>query len=180
MAIINRIKPFRDYSEHDVINLFAFDQASGDKGVVVKVSTGWTNEDNLGTAPVGNQYPNTVSNRWTVNARVTTAGSGDSAPLGILLYDVREYDENGELLIFHPRKAAEMQAVLSGQAVPILRRGLILYSGALGQPGVGSGVYIGGNGVLSATGQPNATKIGTFLGTGDSHGYVLTSLNCYV
>ena len=51
-------------------------------------------------------------------------------PLGMLLYDVREDDENGEKLIFNPRKAAENDYVISGQAVPILTRGIVLYSGA--------------------------------------------------
>jgi predicted RecA/RadA family phage recombinase len=43
------------------------------------------------------------------------------------LFDVKEKDENGELLKFNPRKAAEMQAVLAGQAVPIITKGIFLY-----------------------------------------------------
>jgi hypothetical protein len=176
-----RIKPFRDYSEHDVLNLFAFDQASGDRGTVVKLNTAWTNEDNTVFAPVvpGNSYPNTVSNRYAVTARVTTAGTGD-VPVGIMLYDTREYDENGEPLLFRPQKLIEMQAVLSGNIVPILRRGMILISGTQGTPGIGSGIYVGANGIVTTTGNANATLIGRFLGSGDTHGYALASINCYV
>lgn len=180
MALNVRIKPFRDYSEHEVYNLFAFDQASGDKGTVVEVSVGATNEDSLATSPIvpGNQYNNTVSNRWAVAARVTTSNTGSKFPLGIMLYDVREYDENGELLIFHPRKQAEMQAVLSGQAVPVLTNGQVLYSGnRLLFPNFNSGLYIAENGTLTTTGNANAIQVGKCLGPIDSHGYSLCSLN---
>lgn len=179
MPLNVRIKPFRDYDEHDVINLFALDLASGDKGTIVTPLTSWNNEDNSFASPVvpGNSYANTVSNRWSINARVTTAGTGTAFPLGILLYDVREVDENGEALLFRPTKLDEMQAVLSGQAVPIITRGLFLISGTFGTPHAGSGIFVSHNGTFSATGNANAVKVGTFLGDTDSHGYVLCKLN---
>ena len=124
-----RLRPFRDYSEHDVINLFAFGddaQALGttdvvQAGSVVKVKTGWTNgAETEFLGDVGASFNNTVSQRYGVTAEVEyTDGGADEAALGITLYDVREFDENGEALKFNPRKAAELQAVLSGQAVPV-------------------------------------------------------------
>ena len=46
-----RLRPFRDYDEHDVLNLFAFSDAAVDFGVssatpvqagsVVKINNGW-------------------------------------------------------------------------------------------------------------------------------------------
>ena len=50
-----RLKPFRDYSEHDVINLFAFGDRSVSLGTTdvvyagscVKVQTGWSNTNEL-------------------------------------------------------------------------------------------------------------------------------------
>ena len=131
-----RLKPFRDYSEHDVINLFAF----GDKdvtlgtttviyaGSAVKVQTGWSNTNELQMlGDVGAAYANTVSERYGVSADVQyTEGGADEAALGLTLYDVREYDENGEALKFNPRKQDELQSVLSGQAVPIATRGVFL------------------------------------------------------
>jgi hypothetical protein len=47
----------------------------------------------------------------------------------MLLYDVKEYDENGEKLIWHPLKGHEMEVALSGQAVPVLTRGIVLVNG---------------------------------------------------
>ena len=83
-----RLKPFRDYSEHDVINLFSFNDTAiildaNAAGVVhagscVKVKTGWSNDaettdmiDNVGAA-----YNNTVSQRWGVAANVQLTDGG--------------------------------------------------------------------------------------------------------
>ena len=75
-----RLEPFRDYSEHDVLNLFAF----GDVDVIlnastvvyagscVKVKTGWSNSNEPSNmiGDVGASYNNTVSQRWGVTADV--------------------------------------------------------------------------------------------------------------
>ena len=87
-----RLKPFRDYSEHNVINLFAF----GDEAVAlnatttvyagscVKVKTGWSNTNELQMlGDVGAAYANTVSERYGVSADVEyTDGGADEAALG--------------------------------------------------------------------------------------------------
>lgn len=138
------LKPFRDYSEHDVINMFAFDGAPdangviATKGTVVKIANANgvqpVSTSALGTEvveldlPAGSTYNNTVSYRYSAVPKVSKATYTD-VPLGITLYDVRELDENGEKLSFNPRKAAEMNAVVSGQAVPVLTRGILLYEG---------------------------------------------------
>ena len=99
-----RLKPFRDYSEHDVINLFAFGDPAVTLGTtdvvyagsVVKVRSGWQNTDELSfIGNVGAGYNNTVSQRYGVSAEVEyTDGGADEAALGITIYDVREFDEN--------------------------------------------------------------------------------------
>ncbi len=64
-----RLRPFRDYSEHDVVNLFAFgDDAAAlgttdviQAGSVVKVKTGWTNgQETEFLGDVGADFANTV------------------------------------------------------------------------------------------------------------------------
>jgi hypothetical protein len=128
------LKGFRDYSEHDVLNLFSYKGslsavagwAHVPAGTVVEIENGVTL--NEGTVPssedLGFQYGNTVSSRYGVSASVKV-NDNSGAPLGLTLMDVREFDENGEKLIFNPRKAAEINAVVKGQPVPILTRGLI-------------------------------------------------------
>jgi hypothetical protein len=89
-----------------------------------------------------------------------------------------ERDENGEKLLYHPRKAAEMQAVISGQTMPILTKGVVLYKGQLTDVGVAAGVSVynssTGIGELSIDNPNNAeTKVGKTLGARDDQGYVL-------
>jgi len=190
-----RLKPFRDYSEHDVINLFSFDDtaiildanAAGivHAGSCVKVKTGWSNDAETTDmiADVGAAYNNTVSQRWGVAANVQlTDGGNDETVLGITLYDVREYDENGEALKFNPRKADELQSVLSGQAVPVATRGLFLTATgawiAAQSVDINMDVFATGAGQLTTAGvKANDNRIGRTLGAPDSDGSVLVKFD---
>ena len=130
------LRPFRDYDEKDIINLFSYNASSStlestpvNKGTIVTVSTGWNTSQDLGMLEAAGSFSvdNVLSQRWENKAKVVaTTGDGTEA-LGMTLFDVREKDENGELLKFNPRKAAEMQVVLAGQTVPIVTRGLFIY-----------------------------------------------------
>lgn len=188
------LRPYRDYSEHDVVNLFAFDGAQNADGVIATAGTVVKVAGNgfqpvadkslgggtgfLGTIPVDlggtlsiPGLSNVVSNRYVLTAKVEAANSG-SAPLGITLMSTQELDENGEKLVFNPRKAAEKGVVISGQAVPVLTRGIIVYSGTEINNAaiVGAGVFISNlnAGELStvdstANGATPANKVGTLL-----------------
>ena len=183
------LRPFRQYSENDVVNLYAY---SGDstlvtKGLVVKImgdgfapdttSNGYDVNARLGS--VGASYNNVVSQRYGATPKVGAAASGDRA-LGLTLMDIRETDENGEKLIFNPRKAAEMIVVVSGQAVPILTRGLVLINDiddSFGTVDIGDAAYLGSNGRL-ATGYSTAVPVvGRFLSKTDENGYALVKVN---
>ena len=77
------IKPFRDYSEHDVINLFAYEDVSAvrSKGIFVKAATnsGWnTAQDQTLSENAGFGFDGTLSPRWSNPAVVTAADSGDA------------------------------------------------------------------------------------------------------
>ena len=159
------LRPFRDYSEHDVVNLFAYSGQQDANGViatagtVVKVigngfqpivaSTTPGGTGFLGAVPVdlaglvGAGFANTVSDRYALTAKVTAASSGNAA-LGITLLSTQELDENGEKLVFNPRKAAEKNVVVSGQGVPVLTKGIVVYSGTeiSATANVGGGVYL--------------------------------------
>jgi hypothetical protein len=128
----SKLLPFRDYDEHEVINLFKYSGTIPvDQGTIVSVKNGWNqSQETELLGAVGKSYSNTVSDRYGVAASVTATATGDANPLGMLLHSVKEEDENGEKLIYNPRKVAEMEVVLSGQAVPIVSRGVFLYSGS--------------------------------------------------
>lgn len=178
------LRPFRQYDESDVVNLFAYngDSTLVKKGLAVAVvGSGFTNEE--GSSPidfagsVGASYANVVSQRYGVKAKVGLAASGD-AILGLTLMDIRETDENGEKLVFNPRKAAEMGVVVSGQAVPVLTRGVVSYSGA---SNVAAGFYAfvsGSNGELAgAAAVPStATKVGKWLSRNDTKNIALLKI----
>jgi hypothetical protein len=175
-----RILPYRDYSEHDVLNLFSLDvdessdtltewveavNGKWDSGVVVKVNPlkgelpgdlpGGLSEhasdealrNYLGASPTSahigyNAYP---YNGMTVEP----ADAGEVA-VGITLRETLAYDENGEKLLYYKQKLDEAQAVLPGQTVPVLTRGLVLLdsNAVTGNPGVGVQLEVGADGTL--------------------------------
>jgi hypothetical protein len=143
MATINtRLLPLRDYDEHEVLGFFALNQ-TGVAGQFVTVSAFDPDAQNgFSSVAPGATYDNVLSLRHEVKAKVTPAASGAKASqvLGITLYSTLEYDENGEKLIFHPEKKAKLKAVTSGEAVPILKRGLVTLAASayLGTPAAGS------------------------------------------
>ena len=200
------LKPFRQHAETDVVNLFSLKDDDGDtmasyaglkadgakinKGVLVSVvGDGWQNTDDpvnkTGIGNPGASFTNTTSFRYGATAQVEPFKSGEQ-PLGITLWDVAEVDENGEKLLYHPRKAAEMQAVVSGQAVPVLTKGIVLYSGLLTSAGsiaAGDPVYAdntqGGQLHKDATsgGSVAQPRVGTALGSIDGNGFMLIKLD---
>ena len=123
------LKPFRSYDEHDVVNLFGYH--GGDSlaaGTVVKISEGVKLDDKGPVADmgaIGSSVANTVSLRYGTRAKVVATAAKTDVALGVTLMRVAEVDENGELLKFNPRKAAEMGVVLKGQAIPVLTRGVV-------------------------------------------------------
>jgi hypothetical protein len=111
---------------------------------------------------------------WTVKA--APSGSAKSAIVGLTLKDVRRFDENGEQLMYNPRKAAEMDVIVSGQACPILTKGIVLVGDIVGTPGFGSGAAVSdaGDGSLKVVPYANAT-VGKFLGP-KTDGYALLKI----
>jgi len=177
------IKPFRDYDEHDVIGLYALNTATGRKGVFVSPSTfNPTNYQGYTNIPVGTSADGTWSVRYAVNARVTASASGAQNVLGMQLYDVLENDENGIPIRFSPKYVKDAKAVVcSGEAVPILTRGIVEIWGFWGTPGPGSGAFISNSGDGSlvvglpdrTTTAPNSQKVGTFLSSTGYDGYAI-------
>ncbi|MBN86424.1 MAG: hypothetical protein CL885_02750, partial [Dehalococcoidia bacterium] len=151
MAI--RLLPFRQYAEEDVVNLYASTEANasvtlssdGDAGVFVKVSAGDFGADPVGYADNGylghTDYPFIGRNQYpTVPLKVVAATAGDPV-LGVTLLQTAQNDENGEKLLYYPQKKLETQSVLTGEAVPILGKGIVTldkdtaFDGSLPAPG---------------------------------------------
>ena len=135
-----RLYPFRQYSDHDVINMFANQivddspstDGDGSAGVLVKVLSGNLKKDVVEFASSSSylgktDYPFLGADKYPqVPLRCIAATTG--APvLGVTLNQTIKNDENGEKLIYNPIKRDELQAVLSGQAVPVATRGLFTF-----------------------------------------------------
>ena len=162
MAI--RLLPFRQYSEHEVVNLFSSmvanatlaTQGDGDAGVFVKVSNGNANDPTqyVTSSYLGKtDYPFVGRDQYPeVPLKVEAGASGDMI-LGVTLNQTALRDENDEKLLYYPQKALENQAVLSGQAVPVLTRGILTFDvptvfNQLSDAVVGNAVAVSGNGKL--------------------------------
>ena len=138
-----RILPFRQYSDHDVVNLFSViasdvntattDSGAGDAGLFVKVADG-----NFDADPITYQtnsylgdtsYPflGTTEMYPEVNLKITGAADEDHS-IGMTLFQTAKNDENGEKLLYNPQKQEELQAMLPGQAVPIATKGIFTLS----------------------------------------------------
>jgi len=156
MAI--RLLPFRDYDEHDVVNLFKsagtleqfidlshVDRRStpqGDAGVFVKVSNGSLNAEGTSWDPIDidaqtgansllgkTDYPNVAKNFYP---EATLSFAPITAPedecIGITLRQTVARDELGENLLYNQVKKDELFGVLPGEVVPVLSKGMLSIS----------------------------------------------------
>jgi len=185
-----RLLPFRQYNEHDVVNIFALesdlalDSTTGDgegsNGVFVKVTNGNFDQDvitygsnsYLGKTNYpfvgGDMYP---SNPLTLSG--VASGDGPNAVLGITLNQTAKNDENGEKLLYNTTKKEELQAVLPGQSVPVATRGIFTLSsdafdGAATDFTIGGG-FIASNvnpGKISGVAADTSESLGSVIGTG--------------
>jgi len=144
-----RILPYRDYSEHDVVNLFALDVSSAtladmvpggsgdfDAGVVVKVSAGALPGDTPSTLETSGGLRDYLGasfsgahigfNAYPSNGMTVAPADGSGATLGITLRETLAFDENGEKMLYYKQKLDEAQGVLPGETVPVLSKGMVL------------------------------------------------------
>lgn len=188
-----RTLPFRQYSDHDVINMFALgtgfvnnsttSSGGGDAGVFVTIESGNLNVDTITydsaySSYLGKtNYPHVGVNQYPrVSISVKPATSGDSL-LGMTLRQTAMYDENGEKLLYYPQKAEELMCMLPGQSVPIVTRGVFslaaaAFNGSIGtgagQIGLGSGLKLpsGASGTLTGCPFTDSARVGFVLATG--------------
>lgn len=177
------IKPYRDYDEHEVINgYFSLNTATGSKGTFVSVTT--FNPDSWqefagGAGSYARGVNGVFSSRVHTTAKVAAAAAGsDASVLGMLLYDVKETDENGfPLLISNADKSKQLQCVNSGQPVPIAVRGIFEINGFSGTPGPMSGAAIGNDaGTLKVVGRDVTPRVGKFLSQTGADGFAIFKL----
>jgi hypothetical protein len=181
------LKPYRDYDEHEVYNgLFSANVASLNKGTFVSVVAGGSGNTNvfqntnrpptplLGIGPAYGGAPGRVTSyRSEVKWKVQACPSG-TVPLGVALYDVRETNDFGESYLARPAyERHEQDIVVSGEALPILSRGLVSLKGFIGTAAPGSGINSCANGSGVVGVYTKGTSYGRFLSAADNEGYAL-------
>lgn len=181
-----RLLPFRQYNEHDVVNMFALQDADvlesttgdgkGSNGVFVKITNGnldqdvitYGSSDYLGKT----DYPFVGSDMYPTNPLEIAAAASGEAPLGLTLNQTAKTDENGEKLIYNTTKKEELQAVLPGQSVPVATKGIFTLStngiegGNASAFTIGGGFEVAGDGTIGPADANSAESIGMILGTG--------------
>jgi len=183
-----RILPFRQYSDHDVVNLYALENnlvldattgtGGGDAGVFVKVSAGnfdadpITYQTNAYLGDTSFPFLGTTEMYPEVNLKITGASSGE-IPLGLTLFQTAKNDENGEKLLYNPTKQTELQALLPGQAVPVATKGVFTIStdafdGETSDYTIGGGIQMSYTNVGKITGASRTADaaFGSVIGTG--------------
>lgn len=206
MSQIGKLKPLRDYSEHDVVNYFSFTGATGAKGMLVTtVKSGWNPRQS--TYQVfqndASLLPTTLASspRYWIPSQVQSCPSGVK-PFGMMLYDVLLQDPWGHLYRWDSVRKAEVEAVVSGEAVPVVRKGYFMMLLGTGGTGISpcsggtnpSFLYPsndGGGGYLVqpkqvytistgvGVGYQGDPVCGEVIGIQDAQGYALVYLNCY-
>ena len=181
-----RLLPFRQYNEHDVVNMFALQDADvlesttgdgkGSNGVFVKITNGnldqdvitYGSNDYLGKT----DYPFVGADMYPTNPLEIAAAASGEIPLGLTLNQTAKTDENGEKLIYKTVKKEELQAVLPGQSVPVATKGIFTLStngiegGSAGVFTLGGGFEVAGDGTIGPADANSAESIGMILGTG--------------
>lgn len=165
----SNLLPFRQYAEAEVFNQQALN-GTGLAGLFVTIPTGGQvpvdTAGSYGSLSVGASYANAVSLRHLVTRKVNPCAAGDTAynVLGVTLHTVAEYDENGNRLINQPiKETIERGFVQSGQAVPVLTRGVITIKKSQVTNDALPG-YVGiaaANGGIAAYAPTNLAAIGT-------------------
>jgi hypothetical protein len=191
-----RLLPFRQYNEHDVVNLYALDKTItdaidpnqvlngsngvNDNGVLVKIENADLSGSNgnpfepvkyVDNSYLGKtDYPHIGGNAYPF-AQMTIVPAGDESNiLGVTLNQTLTHDENGEKLLYYRQKALELQAVLPGEVVPVLTRGVITVaaSACAGALTKGADVFAAANGQFDATG---TNRVGKCLAVGDREAF---------
>jgi hypothetical protein len=180
-----RTLPFRQYVEQDVVNLYSLDSSvtipgdaktdgSNASGVLVTIQSGDfdagisydTSDTYVGALNQGFTGSQNGYARVDGMTVVPTTATSTSA-LGFTLNQTLSHDENGEKLLYYKQKAIELQAVLPGQVVPILTRGIITLSEDALTTGhaidAGVPVFVAADGKIDDSG---TVQIGTCIAKG--------------
>ena len=187
------LKPFRQYADNDVVIFYSLNANSGDAGSVVTLSSFDLSDEDSYTTINWSPHAGTYVPTYQTNAKVALSGASGTLTrkeqvLGIMLQDVRTVDKNRLPLEQFRRRAQELDTAISGEAIAVLTRGIVLTNkwvatGSALNPGSGVIVATGngdnsfaGSGLLAVQNTGVEYLIGKTLSSADSDGYVLIAV----
>lgn len=185
------LKPFRVENPWEVINgLFTANVGTLNKGTFVSIvsATGNNNVFYSGNNPAtphlgvvgnwGGAPSYAVSKRWSIRDTVKAADAGEVV-LGVTLKDLKETNDFSENFAYRPRyERSEQQVVLSGEAIPIMTRGIISTNGFVGTPVPGSGATVSGGKLVVAAYSNSIGNVGKWIKAADYDGYATFKVEC--
>ncbi len=187
MSAIGKLKPLRQYSEFEVINWFSLNAETGAKGSLVSIQGSGAKSDaltpviSLNLAAQIGVTNNAYSPQYEIQPKVRMATSGE-VPFGMMLNDVLKEDAWGHRYRWDATRKAEREAVVSGEAVPIVQRGYFLIGPFGTGTAISGGSFLGVSDTVAGDYkvQSSATNAcGEFFGPKDADGYALVYLNCH-
>src|SRR6478736_2471011 len=181
------LKPFAQIDSFDELNFNCpLSGASVYRGAVVRFAGSGINlqdaNANVNLTPAGNiaygSYMSFFGAPTGGLLKATTSGETLYA-IGVTVYDQLTYDEYQTYLLYNQYRADQIRAVITGQSMPLIQEGIVLYSGIEGTPAGGSGVQVADaiDGGIKVVGPAVTPTLGKFLGPKDANGFALVQFN---
>lgn len=170
------LKPFRDINEHEVLNMFSTVEGTVSKGSFLQIVSFDPDNHNGYGASLDNVPDGAWAASYEVFAKAKLA-QANTGVLGIALTDVIAKGSNPNIITIGDERRYHDQTP-SGQAVPILKRGIVELAGFVGVPFPGAKGVVVADGVIQVTGQSVTPNVGTFLSASGADGYAVFQVDC--
>jgi hypothetical protein len=172
------VKPFRDISEHEVLNYYSTVEGTVSKGSFLQVVSFDPDNHNGYGARLDGVPDGAWAATYEVYAKVKLSTNA-TGTIGMALCDVAPVGSN-KFIVTIADQRRYFDTIPSGQAVPMLKRGLCEIGGFSGTPFPGAkGVIVAGTPGQLGVGAANATpNVGTFLSTSGADGYAIFQVDC--
>jgi hypothetical protein len=150
-----------------------------DAGVVVKVSAGALPGDTPSTLETSGGLRDYLGasfsgvhigfNAYPSNGMTVVPANGSGATLGITLRETLAFDENGEKMLYYKQKLDEAQAVLPGETVPVLCKGMVLLGGSAfsAAPSLGDDLEVDSSNAGQLVTQSSGVVVGKVIAIGE-------------
>lgn len=178
------LKPLQNVDSYNYLNMNTpLSGASVPKGTFVRfVGSGINLQDNAAFSnitPVGNgAYGSFMPFLGApTGGLLAPAVSGEELlSVGVTQYDQLTYDEYQTYLLYNGVRAAQLNCIITGQAMPVIQAGFVYISGINGTPAAGSGAQLDVAGGTRVVGPAVTPVVGKFLGPKDANGFALLSI----